>query len=424
MKTLKKSMAVLAVSAFTLLSSPVAQAAPGDSIALYFSAPFVNGSHIVEGAVTENFNGYAAGAQVGAEVACPTTIPGFATLTFAPGSCLIGIQAGTNAGSQEQAVATPLSSFVTRTLNTTFTFTNPVKYVGFWWMMGSAGNTVEFLGAGDELVATFDSADVIDVLGANSLVSNTDTRTITTLEGGTHLRKHFYRSPANYTGTVAAPVMDYNVNSFANEPWVYLNLFVSGSIEITKVRFKGSNFEMDNLTVSTTESLPKGNFAPALNILGTPPALQTLDWNPTNTEVTETNPEHTPSAAALVTSPATGGGAITYAVLDAGDSGCTVDAQTGVITYTGIGSCVIRAKAAAVPGQYYEATKDVTFNFTSAPDEPTEEPVDEENGNESETGGSLADTGSEVSMSSLYAALALLLLGLALVRVATRKARS
>jgi hypothetical protein len=424
MKTFKKSMTVLAVSAVTFLSSPVAQAAPGDSIALYFSAPFVTGSHIVEGAVTENFNGYAAGTPVGGEVACPTSIPGFATLTFAPGSCTIGIQEGTDAGSENQAVGAPLSSFVTRTLNTTFTFTNPVKYVGFWWMMGSAGNTVEFLGAGDELVATFDSADVIDVLGANSLVSNTDTRTITTLEGGTHLRKHFYRSPANYTGTVAAPVMDYNVNSFANEPWVYLNLFVSGSIEITKVRFKGSNFEMDNLTVSTTESLPKGNFAPALNILGTPPALQTLDWNPTNTEVTETNPEHTPSAAAVVTSPASGGGAITYAVLDAGDSGCTVDAQTGVITYTGIGSCVIRAKAAAVSGQFYEATKDVTFNFTSAPDEPTEEPVDEGNGNESETGGSLADTGSEVSMSSLYAALALLLLGLALVRVATRKARS
>jgi hypothetical protein len=158
--------------------------------------------------------------------------------------------------------------------------------------------------------------------------------------------------------------------------------------------------------------------------LGTPPALQTLDWNPTNTEVTETNPEHTPSAAALVTSPATGGGAITYAVLDAGDSGCTVDAQTGVITYTGVGSCVIRAKAAAVPGQFYEATKDVTFNFTSAPDEPTEEPVDEETGNEVEAGESLADTGAESSISALYAALALLLIGLALVRVATRKARS
>lgn len=417
MNLIKKTITVLAVSSLALITSPVAHAAPGDSVTLYLSAPLVTGSHVTDG-VTENFNVSGTGT-----VPCPTTIPGFATLTFAPGTCAIGIQSGTSGGNFEQAVGVPLSSYVTRTLDTTFTFTNSVKYVGFWWMMGSSGNNVDFIEENGTQVASFDAGDVVAQLGANNLVSNADTRTISNLDGGTYLRKHFYRSPANYSGTVQAPVMNYDVDSFANEPWVYLNLYVTGSIDIKKVRFRGANFEMDNLTVSSVESKPKGTFVAPINILGTPPALQRINWSPTNTEVTETNPEHTPSSAAAVTSPVTGGGALTYSVQDAGNTGCTVDASTGVITYTGIGACVIRATAAAVPGQFYEETKDVTFNFTALPDEPEVTP-EEETGNENEGGGELAETGSGMSSIALYSALSLLILGLVLLRLSNRRAKA
>jgi LPXTG-motif cell wall-anchored protein len=161
--------------------------------------------------------------------------------------------------------------------------------------------------------------------------------------------------------------MDYSVNSFANEPWAYLNLFVTGSVEVTKVRFTGEGFEYDNLTISTQESGPRGDMVLISNVLNTPPAAQVVSWDPTNTSDSGTNATHTPSQAATKTTPNTGGGAISYSVVDAGNSGCTVNSSTGVITRSAIGDCRVRATAAAVPGTYYSAYKEVTFSFSASP---------------------------------------------------------
>ena len=393
-----KVIASIAAMATTLLiGTTSAQGVPGDTIALYFSAPFVTGSHVTAGAVTENFNGYANGATSG-NVPCPTSIPNFATVTYTPGNCTIGILPGTSPGSGEQAIGVPLSSYVNKTLDTTFTFQNSVKYVGFWWMMGSNGNNVEFLDASGASVATLNVNDVVTFLGANASVNNADTRTVNTVEGGTHLKKYFYRSPGNYTGTVSAPVMDYNTSTYANEPWIYLNLFVTGNVNVAKVRFSGANFEMDNLTVSTQESGPKGDMVLVKEVLGTPPVGQALAWNPTNTNHVDATSTVTPNVAAALTTPTSGGGAITYSVVDAGTSGCTVDATTGVITYTAIGHCLVRATAAAVPGVFYTAWKDVDFNFAVTPSSGgSEEP-------------NLASTGINVG-GYLLAGLALMLIG-------------
>jgi hypothetical protein len=54
-------------------------------------------------------------------------------------------------------------------------------------------------------------------------------------------------------------------------------------------------------------------------------------------------------------------------VVDAGTTGCTVDANSGVITRTSIGDCVVRATAAAVDGSYNTAYTDVTFTFLTEP---------------------------------------------------------
>jgi LPXTG-motif cell wall-anchored protein len=170
--------------------------------------------------------------------------------------------------------------------------------------------------------------------------------------------------------------MNYNVDTFANEPWAYLNLFVSGSVDVTKVRFTGAGFEYDNLTISTRESGPRGDMVLVKNVLGTPPAAQIVSWNPTNISDSGTNPNHTPSQAATVTTPNTGGGAISYSVVDAGSSGCTVNSSTGVITRTAIGDCRVRATAAAVTGSYYSAYKEVTFSFSvTATPTPTTAPA-------------------------------------------------
>lgn len=390
---------VLAIS--TVGSIPIAQAAPGDSISLYFSAPFVTGSAVTDGVETENFNSYSTGA-------CPTAITGFATLTFAAGDCTVEANAGTSPGDSAPAIGVPLSPYVSKSLSTTFTFDNPVKYVGFWWMMGSNGNNVEFLDSSDATIATFDVNDVITFLGPNSSVSNSDTRTVSNVGGGTYPTRHYYRSPANYTGTLDNPIMEYNTMTYANEPWVYLNLYVSGSISVSKVRFTGAAFEFDNLTVTGNEVEPTSDLVLVKNIYEAPLEDQVVTWAPTNTNYSGTDPELIPDSQAT----STGTGNITYEVVNAGTAGCTVEASTGAITYTSIGDCVVRAVAAAVPGSYNSAYADVTFTFTSEPGSTSPE---------SETGAlSLANTGFD-PMLSFSVALLSLIAGTSALAITRRK---
>lgn len=357
---------VLAGFMASLLSAvvtPAATAAPGDSVALYFSAPFVTGSHVTTGALTETFNGLTPEACRGA----------WAVGTVSGSGCYVNTSAATSAGDSEPAIGVPLSAIAStwngtgnETMNITATFANPVKYVGLWWLMGSTGNTVKFLDASDNVIATMTTSDIMTFLGISyAQVSNADTGTLPRVDGGTHLRKHYFKSPSTYTGTVSNPVNDY-LPTYANEPWVYLNLFVSGSTQVTKVNLSGPNFEFDNLTVSTAESGPRGDMVLVSNVLGTPPAAQVIAWNPTNTTAPTGGTSLAPNALATVTSPVTGGGAITYSVANAGATGCTVDSTTGVISYTAAGSCVVRATAAAVSG-YFAATKDVMFTIPVTP---------------------------------------------------------
>jgi hypothetical protein len=392
---------VLAIS--SVGGVPVAQAAPGDSISLYFSAPFVTGSAVEDGVITENFNGLSAGA-------CPSSIPGFATLTYTAGQCTIQSQGGTSPGDSEPAIGVPLSNYVDRTLSTTFTFENPVKYVGFWWMMGSNGNNVEFLDSTNGVIANFNVNDVITFLGPNSSVSNSDTRTVTNVGGGTYPTRHFYRSPSAYTGTLANPIMEYNTMTYANEPWIYLNLYVSGTISVAKVRFSGSNFELDNLTVTGNEVEPTSDLVLVKNVYEAPLEDQVVTWAPTNANYSGTDPELIPNTQAT----SSGTGAITYEVVDAGTAGCTVEASTGAITYTSAGDCVVRAVAAAVPGQYFSAYKDVTFTFATEPDGGTDstDPT-------YPSSPTLADTGFD-PLVPLGVAFAAILAGFGAMRIARR----
>jgi hypothetical protein len=402
MRFVKVTFVSLLLAASSIASGISAQAAPGDTISLYFSAPFVTGSAVTNGVTTENFNSFSTGA-------CPTSIPGFATLTYAPGACTVESQVGTSTGDSAPAIGVPLSSYVNKTTDTTFTFDADVKYVGFWWMMGSAGNNVEFLDSSGALVTSFNVNDVITYLGSNSLVSNSDTRTVTNVGGGTYPTRHYYRSPANYTGTVGSPVMNYNTMTYANEPWVYLNLYVSGDISVSKVRFTGSNFEIDNLTVTSSDVTPTSDLVLVKNIYEAPLADQVVTWNPSNTNFSAPDPELTPSVSAT----SSGSGAITYSVVNAGTTGCTVNASTGVITRTSIGDCVIRATAAAVPGSYNSASRDVTFTFTTEPGGGTN-PTDP-------TAPTLANTGVDL-FGSFGLGLIALLAGVGALRFVRRKA--
>lgn len=83
---------------------------------------------------------------------------------------------------------------------------------------------------------------------------------------------------------------------------------------------------------------------------------QTMSWAATNT----TNPSThsvTPNAV-----PVKQGGLISYSVVAGGTGNCTVDAVTGVISPSTIGTCIIRATSAAFL-TYEEGSIDKTFTF-------------------------------------------------------------
>ena len=263
MKPSKRNLtAVALVSAIFAIGvfSPAAQATSSGTMALYFSAPFVTGSHVTASANTENFNG----------ASCPTSTSWY---TATHSSCNPEASlTGTSTGDSQQAVGVAYSKWANGIGNSVFTFSENVKYVGVWWLMGSNGNGLEFLDASNNVVATLNVNEVVSFFGfANSsAVTNADTGTLNTVDGGTHLRKHYFRGPGSYTGTVASPFINYqdSAGSYANEPWVYLNLFVSGDLAIKKLRFTGTAFEADNLTVSTVEATPRGDMVFVKGVAG------------------------------------------------------------------------------------------------------------------------------------------------------------
>ena len=88
---------------------------------------------------------------------------------------------------------------------------------------------------------------------------------------------------------------------------------------------------------------------------------QTVTWTPTLTNVFG-NGTLTPSASAISDK----GTTITYSVASAGTTGCTVNASTGVITYTSAGTCTITASGDST-GDYLASTVNAAFVISAAP---------------------------------------------------------
>ena len=84
---------------------------------------------------------------------------------------------------------------------------------------------------------------------------------------------------------------------------------------------------------------------------------QTVTWNPATSLLMGGSPV-TPSATAS----ALGGATISYAVSSSGTAGCSVNSSTGELAFTGVGSCIIRASAAATAA-YEAGFTDVTFTI-------------------------------------------------------------
>jgi uncharacterized repeat protein (TIGR02543 family) len=106
----------------------------------------------------------------------------------------------------------------------------------------------------------------------------------------------------------------------------------------------------------TTPYSPAGYGDIVLYAQWTPLPTQTLSWTPTNLSM-DSSPG-TPNNSASTT----GDGTITYSVIDPGNSDCSVNSTTGVITYSRSGICKVRATAAAT-STYSSAYVDRIFTL-------------------------------------------------------------
>ena len=362
----------IALGAAALTSLPVEQsqdvalATETNKVSLYLSAPFVQGSHVTgANSTTENFDSFTAGDFESDN--CPeTTAVGSLTRVL---SCYIseaGVYAGassessdpTTGGTGTKFIATPFYPSTEHPTSDersiTFNFGSAVKYVGLWWSAGNDGNKVRFYDSSDRLVAELSSNDIMDLLGRTTPSPFPGPGTVTTQGGGTHPKGYYFGNPRLYANTTPTSAEA----SSGSAIFTYLNLFLTGDLGVTKMQVAGPGFEFDNVTVSTVEQTPQGTM-----VLVTEKTVPTITWAPT-TSLSVTDSPSTPSA--LATSSVAG--TMAYSVVNAGATGCSVNSSTGVITYSAIGDCVVRASFTPTnSATSFPATKDVTFNITRAP---------------------------------------------------------
>lgn len=121
---------------------------------------------------------------------------------------------------------------------------------------------------------------------------------------------------------------------------------------------------------------------------------QTVTWSPT-TALNLSDSPHSPSSSATTS----GNGAITYSVTSAGTTGCSVGSSTGVLTYSSVGSCTVRASAAAT-SQWGAASRSVTFVISSSSSSTTSTTVSSSTTIGGNGGGSSGGQGSVTTIAS------------------------
>ena len=344
-----------------------------EKVSLYLSAPMVQGTNVT-GADKESFNALTDGA-------CPTSVNGVNSISFTNN----GVSATTSADIQQVCKVEPWNRSTGSSEGTiyggastesstqsfggdgtkymgipfynsggersiTFNLASAAKYVGFWWSGGNAGNIVRFFDSSDNLLAEIESADISTKLGAptNETVIAADNTT-------TYVKSEYYGNPVYYSDLSTKPGSAPGVFAgYANEfIFSYVNLFVEGSLNVTKVQFAGPGFEFDNLAFSTVQETFQNAMVKVIE--KTSPALS---WTPTTTLLLADSPA-TPSLLANKS----GDGVVSYSVKSQGATGCSVNSSSGEITYTAVGSCVVTA-AVTGTSTFLRSTKDVTFTIS------------------------------------------------------------
>jgi hypothetical protein len=247
-----------------------------DSIALYLSAPMVQGPTATGSNVfIETFD--TVYTDTGARLHCPTSSTVYSVIEQ---STAVGANSNDAAcgvynpyfhpwGGARTTSSTPnfnldldpsqvMTSYgqVHGHASFTLTLTRAAKYVGFWWTSGGNGNRVKFFDQNDVLIATFETSEIVTKLDTPPVVS--------ILDNSTYTKDYYLGHPAGHVSNqpTITSVRPSSVTQTANWDtgglFSYLNLYVGGSIQVAKVVFEGggSGFEFDNLTISSDTQTP------------------------------------------------------------------------------------------------------------------------------------------------------------------------
>ena len=281
--------------------SPVANASALNSLKMYLDAPLIQASYLATdaSAMTMDFNTSATGLS-----GCDDGQPAGLTIT---GTCSVaagGVYGGASTSNDTPTVtnaATQYASTVNATNPVIINLTNQSRYLGLWWSAGSPGNTMRFF-KGDDLLVEVTLQDMIDLLGtgpANSSEwtarNNTNSENQVTTIGNTTNRKVWYfGNPRGYDSTT--PTRFSTITG--SEPFVYLHMFLGGTMTFDRVELSGRGFEFDNLTVLEAEQTPNNR----LVLVSETFQLEGVRFDSNATGVQGTMPRQTGNSAAALTS--------------------------------------------------------------------------------------------------------------------------
>ena len=261
--------------------SPV-QATSGDGITAYISPPFVQGPPANATATIEDFNSNTFCSTLGSRPvgtfsgACTSVASGNGDFKFG----------GANTTSDQPTVGGTASTFAaawsSQVLTLSFATGSEVRYIGFWWSAGSAGNQVRLYSkdSGSEvLTATFTTDNLNALLNTSGQSESSvlppnpypGSQLVNALDGSQYNKGYYFGRPADHTSLTptALPLSltrsNVNDNIYSH---AYLNVYASGSISFSKVEFVGGGFELDNVAVSDQLRTPSSELVLLQSVLG------------------------------------------------------------------------------------------------------------------------------------------------------------
>ena len=259
-----------------------ASAAANDGFGAYFSPPFVQGPPASANAVVQSFNDQTAGTCNMSAINATSVVGTFSLIGTTAGQthpCKI-VDGATNVwGGANTTTDTPtVNTAGTKYLSAPDCVTTPcsqsvqldlpagVKYVGFWWSAGNAGNRVRFYTAADSVnpIATYTTDTLNTTLGTSNPSPYPGTSKVTAIDGTEFLRARYFGRPANVPSVTTS-----SISTLANkEGHAFISLYTTGNITFNKIDFNGAGFEMDNIAISTNPGPVANNLVFLEGVLG------------------------------------------------------------------------------------------------------------------------------------------------------------